>query len=427
MRTNLAEQGLYGAVMATPQVSFETARLALARLNFDGDTERNAAMVRAARICSSALEVERVGVWLLQADAHQLFCPNVFVRSEDRCRAGETIALDAVPAYREALTSRKVVVAHDARSAPATRELTDFYLRPLGITSMLDAPVFREGEVVGVVCLEHVGPSRVWSDAECNFASSVADMLGMVLEQTARRAAESALRDRIADEADQHRHALIGQIAAGLAHDFGNVMQGIVAVAADLPGAINAERTQLQEDLATLASAGTDLVRQLRTFTAASRLGDRCDVREALAQLETILALICKGTAEVLLDLPPGPAWAPITRSALERVVLNLVLNARDAIRGFGHISLHLQARGDQLAIEVRDDGQGISQDLMVQVFQPYFTTRPQGTGLGLATVRALVEGAGGHITVTSKPGQGTCFTVALPGVAPPAAALPRG
>jgi signal transduction histidine kinase len=427
MRTNLAEQGLYGAVTATPQVSFETARLALARLNFDGDNERDAAMVRAARICSSALDVERVGVWLLQPGAHQLICPNVFVRSEDRCRAGETIDLDAVPAYRDALTSRKVVVAHDARSAPSTRELTEVYLRPLGITSMLDAPVFREGEVIGVVCLEHVGPPRVWSDAECNFASSVADMLGMLLEQTARRAAEVALRDRIADEADQHRHALIGQIAAGLAHDFGNVMQGIVAVAADLPGATT-ERAQLQQDLATLASAGTDLVRQLRTFTGAPRQSDHCDVREVLAQLQTILALICKSTAEVLLDLPPKPAWASITRSELERVVLNLVLNARDAIQGFGHISLHLHARGDQLAIEVRDDGQGISQDLLVQVFQPYFTTRAKGTGLGLATVRAIVEGAGGYITVTSKPGQGTCFTVALPEIEPPpAAASPRG
>src|SRR6185436_15187741 len=112
---------------------------------------------------------------------------------------------------------RRVIVANDARQAPETRELTESYLRPLGITSMLDAPVFRDGEVVGVVCFEHVGSPRAWSDAESTFASSVADMLGMLLEQTARRAAEAELRDRVADESDRYRHALIGQIALGVA------------------------------------------------------------------------------------------------------------------------------------------------------------------------------------------------------------------
>jgi signal transduction histidine kinase len=424
MRTNLVEQGLDRAATTPPRVSFETARLALARLHFDGESERDAALERAARICSSALAVERVGVWLLEPETHRLVCPNLFVRSEDRCRVGETIDLDPVPAYRDALTSRRVIVANDAQSAPATRELTESYLRPLGITAMLDAPVFREGEVVGVVCLEHVGPSRVWSDAESTFASSVADMLGMLLEQTARRAAETALRDRVADEADQHRHALIGQVAAGVAHDFGNVMQGIAAVAAELPGTTDFQRARLKIDLTRLSIAGTELVQQLRTFSTASRRGDHCDAREVLAQLETMLRLLCKGTAEVGLDLPPDPAWASISRSDLERIVLNLVLNARDAIAGFGHIGLRLRSSAQQLAIEVRDDGAGISRELLVQVFEPYFTTRAQGTGLGLATVRAIVEGAGGQITLTSEPGQGSCFTVALRRIEPPSLAV---
>jgi two-component system cell cycle sensor histidine kinase/response regulator CckA len=283
-----------------------------------------------------------------------------------------------------------------------------------------DAPIFRQGEVVGVVCLEHVGPPRLWSDAECTFASSVADMLGMLIEQTDRRAAEIALRDRIADEADHHRHDLFGQIAAGVAHDFGNIMQGLTLALTALPDATGVERARLQTQLLSLISAGTDLVGRLRTFSMAPRQDDRCDGREVLVQLETILALLCQHTAEVRLDVEAAPAWAAISRTDLERVVFNLVLNARDAMAGFGHISIRLHTTAEQLAIEVGDDGEGISQELLVQVFQPYFTTKAQGTGLGLATVRTIVEAARGHITVTSKPDRGSCFTVFLRQVEPP-------
>lgn len=398
----------------SPGVSFEAARLALARLHFEADSDRNAAIELAARICSTALRVERVGVWLLEGAGERLVCPNLFVRSEDRCRTGGSIDLDAVPAYREALGTRKVIVADDAQHAAATRELADIYLRPLGITSMLDAPVFRGGEVVGVVCLEHVGPARIWSDAEGTFASSVADMLSMLLEQTARRVAEAALRDRIADEADSHRHALIGQIAAGVAHDFGNVMQAITLAVSQLSSASSTERAGLHAELATLASSGMGLVRQLKRFALAPRQGERCDARDVLEQLEPILGLLCKGTAEVRVDLAPAPAWVSLSRTDLERVLFNLVLNARDAIAGYGHITLRLRSSASQVVVEVRDDGEGISQELLVHVFQPYFTTKTEGTGLGLATVRAIVEGAGGHVAVTSTPGQGSCFTVVL-------------
>jgi GAF domain-containing protein len=228
-------------------VSFETARLALAHLNFDGERERNAALERAARICSSALGVDRVGVWLLEQGTNQLVCPNLFDRAEGGCRVGETIELDLAVAYRDALFTRKVIVAEDAQHALATSALTDTYLRPLGITSKLDAPIFREGEVVGVVCLEHVGPKRVWSDSECSFASSVAD---------------------------------------------------ISLAVAQLPRAGDAERARLQADLTSWTSTGAEMVQRLKDFATASRQGDRCDASDVLIQLGAMLTLLCKETAD---------------------------------------------------------------------------------------------------------------------------------
>lgn len=397
------------------RVSFEAARLALARLRFDVDAERDEALARAARICSNVLGVERVGVWLLEADGTRLLCPNLYVRAEDRCRKGETIDLESAPGYRDALASRKVIVVPDAQHSPATRELSPSYLQPLGITSMLDAPIFRDGEVVGVVCLEHVGPPRVWSDAECTFASSVADMVGLLIEQSERRAAEMALRQRIADEAEHHRSDLFGQIAAGVAHDFGNIMQGLQVALTEKEGATEAEHAQMRSQLRGLISAGTELVSRLRTFSTAPRQGSDCDARQVLAQLEPILVLLCQHGAEVRMDLAEGPARIALSRTDLERIVFNLVINARDAMTGFGHIDIRLQTSGGRVTIEVGDDGQGISEELLAQVFRPYFTTKAQGTGLGLATVRSIVEEAGGQVNAASKPGQGTRFTIVLP------------
>jgi signal transduction histidine kinase len=209
----------------------------------------------------------------------------------------------------------------------------------------------------------------------------------------------------------------------GVAHDFGNVLQGIELIVAELQRASRADRVRLEAELTRIASSGTALVQALRSFVRAPRQGDRCDARDVLVQLETMIELLCRRTAEVRLDIGPEPVWVAISRTDLERVVLNLVLNARDAIEGLGHISLGLRPSADQVVIEVRDDGAGISQELLVEVFQPYFTTKAQGTGLGLATVRTIVEAAGGHVTVTSQPGHGSCFTVTVRRVEAPGAA----
>lgn len=400
-------------------VSFEAARLALAHLQFDGAAARQVALERAARICSVALGVERVGVWLLENGGRELVCPGIFVRADDSCRSESALDLTGASAYRRALETRKVIVANDAQGDSATREFAEIYLKPHGITSTLDASVFRDGEVVGVVCLEHVGAMRTWSDAENAFAASVADLVGLVLEQTARRQAEAELRDRVADEADLHRHALLGQVTASIAHDFANVMLGVGLAAEALPGSSDEERGGLHDDLGRWSRIGMDLVQRLREFSVAERKAAYCDATHVLTQLETMLALLCKRRAELRVDHAPGPVWVAISRTDMERVLFNLVLNARDAIEPVGQIGVALRVLPETLAIDVCDDGKGLSKELIGQVFEPYFTTKALGTGLGLATVRSIIDAAGGQVEVSSRPGQRTCFTVSIPRVEP--------
>src|SRR5262249_37781192 len=110
-------------------------------------------------------------------------------------------------------------------------------------------------------------------------------------------------------------------------------------------------------------------------------------------------------------DLPPVHG----VRDQLVQVFLNLILNAIDATARGGHIGIQVEWGGDELEVVVRDDGSGISPDQAARLFQPYFTTKKHGTGLGLFVTRKLVADHGGTVEFTSRPGEGTVFRVRLP------------
>lgn len=140
-----------------------------------------------------ALETERTSVWLY-GQPSLLRCANLFERGPQRHSSGVELVAEDYPAYFEALREEHTIAAHDARTDARTREFTASYLAPLGITSMLDAPIRAGGTIAGVICHEHVGPVRRWEVDEQNFAASVADLLSLALETGERKKAEAELR-----------------------------------------------------------------------------------------------------------------------------------------------------------------------------------------------------------------------------------------
>jgi PAS domain S-box-containing protein len=143
---------------------------------------------------SWALETERTSVWLYDGQRSHLRCGNLFERGPERHSSGAELAAEDYPAYFAALREEHTIAAHDARTDARTREFTADYLVPLGITSMLDAPIRAGGAIAGVICHEHVGPVRRWEVDEQNFAASVADLLSLALETGERKKAEAELR-----------------------------------------------------------------------------------------------------------------------------------------------------------------------------------------------------------------------------------------
>ncbi|MFO0797304.1 MAG: GAF domain-containing protein [Gemmataceae bacterium] len=176
------------------------------------------------RICEAAADavrVERVGVWLFVNDDRALRCVSLFERSKRRHSKGACVPLAVPSEYVRAVAMAPLLAAPEARTDPRTAELGDAYLAPNGITSVLDAPLMRDDRLVGVLCHEHVGPPRAWTEAERRAARAAADVV--VARMTA---AESALRSPNRVEAPPAPRA---ERTAG--HDFRNVLNEIMAQA----------------------------------------------------------------------------------------------------------------------------------------------------------------------------------------------------
>jgi len=182
--------------------------LATAEVVQSGDLEN--AVRHITEVTARTLAVERVSVWLLNDERSGIRCMDLFRSSQgDHASEKELRAAD-YPRYFAALESDRVIAADDARCDLRTREFAEAYLEPLGITSMLDAPVRLHGKLVGVVCSEQVGPPRHWSAEDQNFVGSVADMVSLALEAAQRKTTEQALRRSEAQYRALFQHATYG-------------------------------------------------------------------------------------------------------------------------------------------------------------------------------------------------------------------------
>jgi signal transduction histidine kinase len=410
--------------------AYEAARLHLARMSVAGCATLRAALQEATSLAARTLEVDRVGIWLFVEERRAIRCFDVYERGKDEHSEGALLCAADFPRYFRTLEERREVAADHAREDPATGELRSAYLEPLGIVSMLDAPIFRGGEVVGVVCHEHRSP-RTWTPRERAFAGSVADRVAAHLEEAAREAAEARLRT-LESQADQARKMeALGRLAAGVAHDFRNVLAVVIALGHELEqerGLSERGRRALRE-IDKAARRGEAMTAELtsvgREEGLAPRVLDAGELLESL--LESLRAAIGKSHSLALrVARPLGRVL--IDSSQLERAVLNLVLNARDAMPVGGEIGVaSFESRvsdgpgppGVYVVIEVADTGTGIDEATRARLFEPFFTTKGKdGRGIGLAVVYRAVERAGGFIHVESEPGRGTRMRIYLPRVA---------
>jgi formate hydrogenlyase transcriptional activator len=167
--------------------------IAKSRFMEAGDLDN--ALMQITEASAKTLVVDRVNVWLYSDDRSKIYCIDHYEMSSNMHTKGLELASAEFPSYFEALEKERIIAAHDAHTDPRTKEFSQTYLVPNRISSLLDAPVWKGGKMIGLVCHEHVGPSRTWTNEDQNFAASIADFISLAFESRDRKQIEAELEE----------------------------------------------------------------------------------------------------------------------------------------------------------------------------------------------------------------------------------------
>ena len=251
-----------------------------------------------------------------------------------------------------------------------------------------------------------------------------------------RREAQLNLEKIQRQLAESQKLDALGQLTGGVAHDFNNllmVITGHVHMLKKIAGN-DAKSLRAIQAIETATQRGASLTRQLLTFARRQSVNPQpIDLRDSIHSVREVLDTGLGSAVQLRINLDDGIWPVMVDPAELETALVNLIINARDAMPDGGSVSVrasnvHIDngtRKGDHVAIEVKDTGVGIPPDIMGKVFDPFFTTKPigKGTGLGLSQVHGFAHQAGGTVAVASELGKGTTFTVCLPrgqlGIAP--------
>jgi PAS domain S-box-containing protein len=363
--------------------------------------------------------------------------PPAFSRAIDQAPIGPRAGSCGTAAHR-----REPVVVTDIERDPLWEDYRAL-AREHGLRACWSAPILGAGRAVLGTFAMYYREVRSPTPEDFRVIERAAHLAGVAIE---RRALEDQFRQAQKMEA-------VGHLAAGVAHDFNNLLT-VIRSYADCLDADRAPRDDRDAILA-IRDAGeraTGLTRQLLAFSRKTVLQPRVvDVNAEIRNTETMLRRVIGEDVRLETALAPDVKHVKVDPGQLTQVLMNLAVNARDAMPGGGAITittgnqhldeaycrLHGDARpGPHVVVTVADTGTGMTPEVRARIFEPFFTTKGvgKGTGLGLATVHGIVRQSGGHIVVASEEGRGASFSLCLPGVdaavdqrQAPAAAVPRG
>jgi signal transduction histidine kinase len=249
--------------------------------------------------------------------------------------------------------------------------------------------------------------------------------------QAARRTLEDRVHQRT-EALEQAQDTLLrtermntlALMGAGLAHDLNNLLSAMKSSAELAAMTIEEGSAPAQGDLlriATAADRAALLTRRLMGFVRReSEELSPTDLGLEVKEMEVTLRLLLPHTVDLHIEVSPELLIVRSSRLRLEQMLVNLVANARDAMPEGGNLRIQVGPEAsslDQAMIEVADSGSGMTREVLDRIFEPFFTTKPagKGTGLGLPSLKAMVEEGGGSLEVASEPGQGSQFRIRLP------------
>lgn len=358
----------------------------------------------------------------------------LLVRAERAKCAAWAMCLGLILASGVAMKAARIVDAGPAVSLLTVIAAAAITLGPVGtlVTSALSVAL-----IIGVTTRAAHGPLDVldgrgspWANAAGVGGGMAA--LGVIMVLMYRTRLQSMDRELAAsEERDAARVAFLqaqklealGRLAGGIAHDFNNLL-GVVRGASDvlrLRGRDPSIAERMFADLDSAVERATLMTERLLAYSRNRSSGKHAaDVAALASSLVPLLGRMVGSRIEVILIGAERPLWARIEPTEFEQVLMNLAVNARDAMPGGGLLRVLLEeADEERVVVTVEDTGPGIPHEIRHAVFSPFFSTKEDGTGLGLSTVRDIILGAGGQIELATQIDEGTTFRIFLERASP--------
>jgi signal transduction histidine kinase/ligand-binding sensor domain-containing protein len=379
-------------------------------------------------VAAKTLGVRRASIWVFGQDERTLVCRECFELDAGVHSSGATLTADDCPGFFAEIVTGGMFSVEDVDNDDRTREFARSRPRVPGGGAMLNAPIHVSGSVAGIFCAEHAGSPRRWKTDEETFAISAANMISLLFSEEKRHHVEEKLSQSQKMEA-------IGQLAGGVAHDFNNILAAmimqiqLIRMNKDHPHKV----AEGLEEMQSSAERAAGLTRQLLLFGSKQMMQTQnLDLNAAVANVVRMLERIIGEDVVLQLELHPSPLPVEADAGMLDQVLVNLAVNARDAMPGGGQLVIATAdvtvydalpdyqpnaPPGRYARLSVRDTGVGIPADILPRILDPFFTTKEpaKGTGLGLATVFGIVKQHKGCINVQSEVGGGSTFTILLP------------
>jgi signal transduction histidine kinase len=345
---------------------------------------------------------------LLEVDTH---------RRQFRPTSGTGVEVVPTDAWIElpdsvALAYEIIASGHPRQVAPLATVLPDLAFR-LGAPAAIIAPVAAQGHALGLLVLAIAGvvPALEWADP----VSACADGFALALWRWRLEREIAAMRERLA------RSEALAHLVAGIGHELNNPLQGVLGHielmrrTVRLPPGLDAELRQVYRE----ASRAERIVRNLLLLAGSGRLVTRAvSVNVALRKALGLRAASCR-RQKITVQRRLAAALPRVQGDAvlLQQAFHNILVNAEQALSGTpeARIDVRSALAHGQVEVEIRDNGPGLAAEVVPRVFDPFFTTRDTGSGLGLALTHRIVREHGGDVHVTNAPGGGALFTVSFP------------
>jgi len=312
-------------------------------------------------------------------------------------------------------------VKREHRFSPRMDRHTGFRTR-----SLIGVPIRNRGRVVGVLeVLNKRGPAP-FGDEDLEVLQLVTHQIGTALENARlyerlrERAAltESELRETQGRLLRAERMAALGQLSQGVAHEVRNPVMSIGGFARRLQKSLapddpaNKYVEVILEEAARLEKMVSDVDQYTRMPEPVLQEWNLADLVDAAVRLWE--EDVARDDVRIEIALPPDNPTVVVDRDLMIRALFHLMRNASDATPGGGTVSISADWEGERLALSVRDTGSGIAAEDLPRIFDPFFTSKTRGSGLGLTTVNRIVSDHGGEVKVTSLHGQGTEVRILL-------------